>query len=79
MGVRRYGSSTMGPDLTHAPCDLSLQRRLQEARLAALVRRARPGRRIGRFRRRGSAQSPPADLARAALSGSEDVWRSLRV
>lgn len=61
-----------GPVINHAPCDLALQRRILEARRAAL---------IPRRRRRGSrarAQAPSADLARAAFSGSEDVWRSLR-
>ena len=59
----------IGPHMAHAPCDLSLQRRIMEARRAAL---------IGKRRRRRRAQAPSADMARAALSGSEDVWHSLR-
>ena len=55
--------------MAHAPCDLSLQRRILEARRLALVRR------VGR-RKRPQARS--ADLVREAFSGSEDVWRSLR-
>lgn len=62
----------IGPAMTHAPCDLSLQRRILEARRAALTPRRR------RRGARDRAQAPSADLARAAFSGSEDVWRSLR-
>jgi hypothetical protein len=59
----------IGPHMAHAPCDLSLQRRISEARRAGL---------IPRRRRRRSAQAPSADMARVALTGSEDVWHSLR-
>lgn len=59
----------IGPALAHPPCDLALQRRIQEARLEAVTRT---------LRRRGRGQSPPADVARAAFAGGEDVWRSFR-
>ena len=62
----------IGPAMTHAPCNLSLQRRILEARREALI----PPR---RWFRRGRPQPPnSADVARAALRGSEDVWASLR-
>ena len=61
----------IGPALAHPTCDLALQRRIREARLGAISRRARRARREG-------AQAPPADVADAAFSGGEDVWRSLR-
>ena len=64
-------ATMIGPAMTHAPCDLSLQRRIQEARRAALVHgRGRGGRR--------HSQARSADMCRDALTDREDVWRSLR-
>ena len=57
--------------MTHAPCDLSLQRRILEARRDVLASRPR-------WWRRRRLQAGSADLVRAAFSGREDVWRSLR-
>lgn len=61
----------IGPAMTHAPCNLALQRRIMDARLEALIR---PRRRFRRWR----PQPNSADVARAALRGCEDVWASLR-
>jgi hypothetical protein len=63
--------TVLSPVATHAPCALDQQRRLREARAAAL---ARP---LGRRRRRRVEAS--ADLAAGLGARGEDVWDALRV
>jgi hypothetical protein len=62
----------LSPVVSHVPCALDHQRRLREARAAAL---ARPLRRRGRRRRVETS----ADQAAVLGAGGEDVWGALRV
>ncbi|MGH2653105.1 MAG: hypothetical protein ACRDHV_01975 [Actinomycetota bacterium] len=62
----------LSPVVTHAPCALDHQRRLREARAAALARR------LGRRLRRRHVEAS-ADLAAGLGARGEDVWDALRV
>jgi hypothetical protein len=76
----------LSPVVSHVPCDLDQQRRIQDARRANLARRIAQGSGRGRWpfsRRRGRpgengtrpADPLPAEHLRPV---GEDVWHSLR-
>jgi hypothetical protein len=62
----------LSPVVSHVPCALDHQRRLREARTAALARSSR---------RRGRRRRVEASADQAAILGAsgEDVWGALRV